>query len=407
MDYENILAKIKPTKAEQENVLKLAYKIISSLKIKNAKPFLGGSTAKGTWLKGNNDIDIYARFPLSLKNEDISKMLRNSLRRLKGVKRIHGSRDYYQLKKNNFVIELIPILEIKKPEDAINITDISPLHVEWVTKSMLKKQELADEIRLAKAFLTAHRIYGAESYINGLSGYATEVLVIHYIGFENFVKAAASWKEKTIIDTAKHYKSNPLLKLNPAKAAGKLILIDPVQKDRNAASSLSDESYDKLIGAAKRFISKPSEDFFKEQKFSATDLKENGFIVAKMKPLKKSEDVAGTKLYKAHQHIAARLVEEGFGLKKQGFNFDGKLALSWLMPESMELSEKMKHFGPPIKNEKALESFTKKWGRKNVVIENDKCYVMLGRKFANAKKLIQYELISKYVKERSAFAELA
>src|SRR3989338_153761 len=204
MDYDKVLVKIKPSEQERKRIFETASNVISKLNLKDASAMLGGSIAKGTWLSGNNDIDIYVRFNKDSAEKDISKLLENALKSFKGVKKVHGSRDYFQIDNDNLIVELIPILKIGSPGEAKNITDISPLHVEWVTKALFKKPNLADDIRLAKSFLGAAGIYGAESYIHGFSWYSVEILIIHYGGFERFLKAASKWKNKTIIDTANY-----------------------------------------------------------------------------------------------------------------------------------------------------------------------------------------------------------
>src|SRR3989344_5865150 len=104
----------------------------------------------------------------------------------KNAVRIHGSRDYFVVKENNnFEFEIIPTLKIKKPSEAKNIIDLSYFHVNYV-RNKLKNKKLADEIKLAKAFIHYSDCYGAESYINGFSGYAVELLVIYYGSFTKF-----------------------------------------------------------------------------------------------------------------------------------------------------------------------------------------------------------------------------
>ena len=108
---------------------------------------------------------------------------------------------------------------------ALNIIDISPLHTVFVKKH----KKLNDEIRLAKQFCRAQDCYGAESYINGFSGYSCELLVIHYGSFKKLARKAAKWKPKVVIDILKKYKGkNPLEELNPSKTQSPLVIIDPV-----------------------------------------------------------------------------------------------------------------------------------------------------------------------------------
>jgi tRNA nucleotidyltransferase (CCA-adding enzyme) len=157
-----------------------------------ADVFVGGSLAKGTLVRKEvydseerkssasqtfskkvYDVDIFVRFDgEKYKDDEISGILGKALSVGKGVKKIHGSRDYYQKIVEGIVIEIIPVLKIKKPEDAENVMDLSYFHVNYLLKKIKKKKKLVDEIILAKSFCHAHNCYGAESYIRGFSGYS-------------------------------------------------------------------------------------------------------------------------------------------------------------------------------------------------------------------------------------------
>ena len=73
----------------------------------------------------------------------------------------------------------------------------------------IKNKSILDEIKIAKAFCYANNCYGAESYVQGFSGYALELLVYYYGGFINFLRAVskekANNKEKIVIDIEKNY----------------------------------------------------------------------------------------------------------------------------------------------------------------------------------------------------------
>jgi tRNA nucleotidyltransferase (CCA-adding enzyme) len=206
-------------------------KKLKKKKIK-AEIFIGGSLAKNTLVKKDKyDVDIFVRFDLKYKDEEISKLLGKVLG--KKSRKIHGSRDYYQIIVNDIIIEVVPVMKIKKPEQAQNITDLSYFHVSYVLGKLSKNNKLAKEIILAKTFCYAQGCYGAESYIHGFSGYALELLICHYGSFLNFVKAMSkSKKDKIIIDDSKFYKNkNEILRdLNKSKRQSPIILIDPTFK---------------------------------------------------------------------------------------------------------------------------------------------------------------------------------
>ena len=161
-----ILDEIRPSERERKEVKKIIESVISNIKLNDAKLEIGGSYAKNTFLSGNHDIDIFAKFPYSkYKTKDISKEL-NRMLKMKN-KKVHGSRDYFQFEKKGYNFELIPVLDIKNSSQARNITDVSPLHKKWVNKHLKNP----DEVRLIKKFCRAQNVYGAESYIKGFSCY--------------------------------------------------------------------------------------------------------------------------------------------------------------------------------------------------------------------------------------------
>ena len=163
---------------------------VKLLKTKKVHARIGGSLAKGTLIKKDSkqDVDIFVIFDYS---EDISK-LEKILKNLKlpgTLKKVHGSRDYFQINCKDAILEIIPVIKNSDPELAENVTDVSLSHVKYIGAEVKKNPSIADEIKLAKAFCRANRYYGAESYIHGFSGYSLEILVIYFGSFVKFLKA--------------------------------------------------------------------------------------------------------------------------------------------------------------------------------------------------------------------------
>ena len=195
-----VLEDIKPSNEYERDILDKAKNIIDKINksIKDAKAVLGGSGAKGTWLK-TFDADIFVKFNYNKfkdKSDKLSDILEKFLKKNFKITKLHGSRDYFQIRQEKFTFEIVPILDIKKAEQARNITDVSPLHSNFV----LKHKNLIDDMRLTKQFFKAAKVYGAESYIRGFSGYVCEILTIYYGSFLNLIKTIPKWKEKTVMD---------------------------------------------------------------------------------------------------------------------------------------------------------------------------------------------------------------
>ncbi|MBT3408205.1 hypothetical protein HN415_06005, partial [Candidatus Woesearchaeota archaeon] len=377
----------------------------------DADAFLGGSFAKKTYLE-IKDFDIFIRFnSKKYKTENISIILINFVKNYyKNYTILHGSRDYIQLIINKKLVELVPILKVNSYKDAKNITDMSPLHVKYVNDNLKN----IDEVKLLKLFLKCNKLYGAESYIGGFSGYICELLIIKYKTFANLIKNVALWDEKTIIDIMNYYKNNLKLmqnKLTQSKFNSPLIFIDPVQDIRNASNALSKENYNKFIFLCNNYLnSKTKKEFFilNEFKFSNIEklAKKSKTHLFYFKYLAKKglEDVIGGKVKKAYNNIKKIIVNNDFTIFESGFNFNKnwseknnkELGYIYFLLNETELPLLKKHFGPKLFVKEAVESFKKKYNTVN--IENDLIFVYKKRIITNLKQLKKTILIDKIIK---------
>ncbi|MBI2129948.1 nucleotidyltransferase domain-containing protein [Candidatus Woesearchaeota archaeon] len=346
---------------------------------------LGGSAAKGTFLK-DFDVDVFVKFDLKYKSEELSDHLEKIL---KNARRVHGSRDYFEVIENSINYEIIPVLGIKKPGDAKNVTDFSPLHVAWVKKHM---GNLKNDILLAKLFCKAQGVYGAESYIGGFSGHIIDILVICYKGFLNLLKNSLEWKDGEIIDVM-HYYRNKRLDINKSKLSP-LIIIDPLQKGRNAAAALRKERIEEFREAAALFLKSPSKDFFVKKKMEI----KKGAVVLEAIPLEGKEDIIGSKLLKVFDFIKKEIGLNDFQLEDSGWEFNDKKTIMWFLVKNGILSRTKIHEGPPLKAAMHAENFRNKY--KKTFIKNNRIYAEVERKFINIGDLIKDLIKAGYVKEK-------
>ncbi len=403
----DVLKDIKPTEKEEKDVYDKVMVVLNKINksLKNAKAILGGSGVKGTWLKKANDADIFVKFNYAKykdKSQEISGILEKILKNKKlKIARLHGSRDYFQIKQKDFTFEIIPILDIKKAEQAKNITDVSPLHAGWVNK---KGKRFKDDIRLLKQFCKSAGVYGAESYIHGFSGYICEILTIYHKGFINTIKNAAKWGDKVIIDEEGYWKGkNILMELNKSKIISPLIIIDPVQKDRNAAAAISEEKFRKFKETAKKFLNNPSESFFEIKKVNKDVLKKkagkNELILLDIKPQRGKEDVVGCKLTKALEYITKKLEESDFTILHSGLEWDKKeKAFFYCILKKEKLSKFIENKGPPLENKIHVQNFKKK--HKKTFIQGNRIYTKTRRRFNEPKELINSLRKEDYLKEK-------
>lgn len=358
----------------------------------------GGSTAKGTYLKDDYDVDLFVRFDYSYKDEMISDILEGVLDKDFKLERVHGSRDYFQIKmEQGFLIEIVPVLRIDDYKKALNVTDMSPLHVEYAKKRLSEEQK--DDIRLAKQFCKAAKVYGAESYIKGFSGHILDILIIHYGSFESLVKNAADWGRKVIIDVEKHHEK-PLEKLNDSKLHSPLIIVDPVQPDRNAAAALNNEKFELFKDTCRRFLEKPSKDFFRIRKLKKKDIdvaSDEELFFFETRPKEGKKDVVGSKLLKAYEHMKYQLKKSDFKIRKTGWEFDDKARFYFLLKKE-RLPATFIRTGPPMEEKEGVRRFRAK--HEKTFVENGRIFSEEKRKFRTAEPLLKSLMESAYVAER-------
>ena len=359
---------LKPSRIEEFVLGKKSMIFIKRLNknLRGAEAIIGGSVAKGTWLKGEHDVDVFVLF---YRDGGLSDLLEVALKKsFKDIERIKGSRDYFQVRAYGLNFEIVPVLRIKHPKDAKNITDVSPMHIEWVKKNIGR---LNNDVRLLKRFCKAQGVYGAESYIKGFSGYVTEILIIYHKGFKNLVKNAVNWKSGIVLDVEGHKTKIEKSKLSP------LVIIDPVDNKRNAAAALSQEKFKRFISACKGYLTNPGKDFFEIKNITIKDLKDKD-IVLKVIPLEGRKDIVGAKLLRCLELIRGRLKEEGYSIIESDWYWN-EYALFWFKVKSVELPPYKKHYGPPIHMKENVNDFRLKWKGYKILEDGNRVYVNIPR----------------------------
>lgn len=418
MNIKNILKKeVELISLSREEILRLskvAKEFINSLKAEGLSAYVGGSLAKGTVIRGEGlfpsmdssgepqDVDIFVVFDYSEDIKNLEKVLKKI--KLPGIlKKVHGSRDYFQISCDDALLEVIPVVKNNDPELAENVTDVSLSHVKYIGSEIRKNPKIADDIRLAKAFCRANRCYGAEGYVRGFSGYSLEVLVIYFGGFVKFLKGI---QKKQIIDPLKYFKSEReiLSELNASKLNCPIILIDPTYKYRNVSAGLGFESFGKFIDSAKKFLKSPSLEFFERKDIDVKEMKKfvvkkkAKFVEVNLKTDRQNGDIAGTKMKKLLDFFSRELVRKQQKVLRKEFDYSGgQTAKGYLIvEEKMEIEIK----GPSVGLEEAVKNFKKAKGRK---IFKSKNHYWFKEKSGVAEV---FKLIKKVEKEMGAEMEI-
>ncbi|MEK6800781.1 MAG: nucleotidyltransferase domain-containing protein [Nanoarchaeota archaeon] len=383
------MADFSPSKEDLEYIKKEAKVFVEHLKECVAKKgieaevFVGGSFAKGTLTKSDKyDVDIFVRFDwkYELLSEELEKILKILPEKyLRSLQKVHGSRDYFRININEkTVFEVIPVTKINKPKEARNVTDLSYFHVNYVRKNLEEKNE--KDVRLAKYFCTAQGVYGAESYINGFSGYAIECLVIYYKSFLKMLRELSKADEKIIIDLKKYYKNKEdvLFDMNESRLNSPIVLVDPTFKERNVLAALNVESFKRFQRSAKDFLDEPSDKFFMEKKnskdyFLKIAKKKNAeFLNIIIETDRQEGDIAGTKMKKFSRFLESA-ISKFFTILERDFSYNkGKASNFFIVAKSKKSVIKA---GPPISLKSEVRSFKLK--NKEVFEKNKSLYAKI------------------------------
>ncbi len=371
-----VLTRIKPGATQFKEASIFVKRLNKQLKHAGvkAKAIIAGSTAKGTFLKGDHDIDIFVRFDRKRYGEHSDKLSELLAPLLpQGSERIHGSRDYFQVKHEGYMHEIVPVLKVSKASQARNVTDMSPLHVHYAVRHIRRNKGLADEIRLAKQFCKAIKVYGAESYINGFSGHVLDLLLFRYQTFQRLLTAAAQWGTNVVIDLERHH-AKPEFALEKSKRLGPMIIIDPVQPERNAAAALSHEKFERFKEAARAFLDEPALKYFKVEALTPARIRHeyekrvdefrvnSRLFILESEPMDGKEDVVATKLLKVHHYLVRQLKRHDFTVLDDGFEYEKQhgYALHYIVVRNQRLSEKKEWQGPPVTAKRDAKRFRDK-----------------------------------------------
>lgn len=259
-----VLQKITPTKEEIEKIKNIANRIHEQLvhalrqeKI-DAEVRLEGSVRKGTWLAKAADFDFFILTeydPKKEKDEVFHKILKAIMKHLPYKFEIrYAEHPYLKTRINEYDVDIVPAFKTP-PRHIISAVDRTPYHTEFVLSKITPK--LANEIRLLKAFFKGINVYGAEVKVGGFSGYACELLIIHYKTFIKVLEELSS-KKQFFIDMTSTWNKKQALK----KFRHPFILIDPTDPNRNVTSALRIDTLSKAILMAKLFLEKPHIKYF-------------------------------------------------------------------------------------------------------------------------------------------------
>jgi tRNA nucleotidyltransferase (CCA-adding enzyme) len=261
-DLDSVAASVRdridPDPAERERLAGVAERLSERVRAAladldvDADVLQVGSTARGTWLAGDRDIDLFVRFPTDVEREELERYgLTVGYAALPDGHEEYADHPYVKGEFEGFDVDLVPCYDVDEAATIRSPVDRTPFHNAYLRDRL--DDDLAADARLFKAFLKGIGAYGSDLRTRGFSGYLTELLVVEYGGFEPLLEAVADWHPPVRLDPEGH---------GEREFDDPLVLVDPTDPDRNVAAVLSAENVARVQHYARDLLSDPREELF-------------------------------------------------------------------------------------------------------------------------------------------------
>jgi len=338
----------------------------------------GGSYAKGTWLPEKTDIDIFLKFKKSTTEKKFVSIAKkigfDSMKKFKPYVR-YSEHPYVEAHIKGTRVNVVPCYDVEKGKWK-SAADRSSFHTKFMLESLTG--QMKDDVRLLKQFLKSGGVYGAEIARQGFSGYVAEVLVWNFGSFENVIKKISKIKLGDVIGKASKKFETPI------------VIIDPIDGNRNLAAAISTENIGKFVLSCRAFLKKPSLSFFKSRSSSKKNLRD--VIVVKFNYSPRSPDIIWGQIKRAANSLATQMEVEGFKVLRNGAATDEKKeAALFFVSQALEIEKNMIREGPKFFSESDSEKFIAKNFKKGEIMWIDnkgKILSLQKRKTNNAKSFL-------------------
>jgi tRNA nucleotidyltransferase (CCA-adding enzyme) len=314
-----------------------------------------GSTARGTWLAGDRDIDLFIRFPPDLDRERLERYglsVGNAV--LPTGHEAYAEHPYVTGTFEGFDIDLVPCYDVANAATPQSAVDRTPHHNAYLTARL--DTDTAGEVRVFKQFLKGIGVYGSDLRTRGFSGYLSELLVLEYGGVDSLLEAAAEWHPPVTFDPEDH-----------ATEAhdDPLVMVDPTDPARNVAAVCSATNVARLQHYAREFLQDPRDGLFEPDEAEPLDATAvRGHIehreTAPVAVVFDAPDIVDDQLY---PQLAKSLSGVRDGLDRRGFEpirattFAHDRAVLFVELAHRRLPRVERHAGPPVHVREHAEGF--------------------------------------------------
>jgi tRNA nucleotidyltransferase (CCA-adding enzyme) len=400
---------VEPSSEEKAKLAHVAESVMAEIKREvreidaKIRLVLLGSASRDTWLPNKKELDFFLIFPLEYEKKRMEEVVTGVGEKiLKDVTKRYAEHPYIRGRYEDFEIEIVPCYGVNSPKNLKSAVDRTPFHDAFVHENIKGKE---NEVRLLKQFLKGIGCYGAEARVEGFSGYLCELLVIKYGSFENVLKAAGGWQKGPWILIGEK------VEIEEGKFKEPLVLIDPVDDNRNVASALSATKLSEFIFASSEYLKAPRDEFFFPEERKA-GLKE---VIKKFEKRKTNvvaiffetpdlvDDILYPQLKRATGTLKKQLLRAEFPVLGMDFFVRGRTCIL-IELGSIEIPYMRLHMGPQVNTEhepRFLSKYKDFDGKLcEPFIKGDRWAIFLKRNFTNAGEFLseflsQKELVKK------------
>lgn len=354
-----------------------------------------GSTARETWLPGDQDIDLFVRFPPDLPREELESLgLEVGRAVLPDGRAEYAEHPYTTGEFEGYDVDLVPCYRVESATEARSAVDRTPFHTEYVEREITP--DLAADVRVLKRFLTARGIYGSDLRTEGFSGYLCELLVLEFGGFHPLIEAVADWHPPVELDPEGH---------GIRSFDDPLVVIDPTDPERNVAAVLSSTNLARFQYHARALLDDPGTERFELSEpdpLPREDLK-NHLVRRETTPIAlrfPAPDIVDDQLYPQLEKSRANLVD---ALERHGFPVlrsaavSAEHALVLIEPETDSLPAVERHAGPPVHVREHADAFYEKYDGNDAYgpfVDEGRYVVEREREYTVAAECLRGELFS-------------
>jgi tRNA nucleotidyltransferase (CCA-adding enzyme) len=367
---EQVLAEVTPTAEEQAAIDADAAALVAACDARLAasglpgKASVQGSVAKGTWLKGGADIDLFLLLDPAVPQDRLEgAALEVGPHVLESVQKKYAQHPYLMGTFRGRAVDLVPAYAVAEAGAKMSAVDRTPFHTGWVRSHLGDHKR--GQVRLLKRWMKGTGVYGAQTAIGGFSGYLVEVLVARFLSFDGvlgWLAGEAQPRRVTVPGGADQVTDE----VSP------LVVVDPVDPARNCAAAVSPATLRRATEAAQAYRKAPARRFFfpaaPRGELPATlhaslQAHDAAWTAALLRPATDRLDIVLPQFQKAARTLETGLATAGFAVRRidVAVSADESQVLVQAVCDGQPLPDRRLHRGPLDDARPNAARFREKW----------------------------------------------